>query len=534
MVTFFIVLLTLFLTLFSVAVMSFIAMAAPVGPWIDVTLVLLGMLFVKVFFRKLSTFKTAEILGYSTAASAIGGSVATACGFGFPTLYFLKPDIFAALLENPIQFISLISALIIVAGGLGMIIAHAWAPTFLADTTMNFPIGQMTYSLMSVGNNIHKAYELMAGLLSAAAFSVIQIVTQVIPKKFMLLKQYSFGYWVLPQIILRPDWIFMLIAIGFVTGHVIAIPLAVGVLIKFLAADPLHQNFFCTLPVDDFFFAFCSGIMIQSTFLSLLEFPHYIYSFFKKNTTSSRALFDHIQLGYIQAGLGIIFLAATVLFFSVLNFSLLSQFYLVSLTALFTYQIAIIGGKTGLAPIGRFATWVMVPFLMLFGFDALQVTVVATFVEISGMVVVDTLFGRKMAQLASLDNKKMILYQIGGLILSALLVGLIFWLLITHFGLGATSPLIAQRCQARALLINASGFDLKVMLLGIACGFGLKFIKINSTLVLGGLLLPIDFSLLLIIGGLSTYLVKDREAYTPFWSGVFAASALFMLLKTLL
>ena len=213
----------------------------------------------------------------------------------------------------------------------------------------------------------------------------------------------------------------------------------------------------------------------------------------------------------------------------------MSQFYLLLFTALCTYQIAIIGGKTGLAPIGRFATWVMVPFLMLFGFDALQVTIVATFVEISGMVVVDTLFGRKMAQLAELDYfKKIILYQIGGLLLSALTVGIVFWLLITHFGLGATSPLIAQRCQARALLINASHFDYMVMLMGIACGFGLKYIKINSTLVLGGLLLPIDFSLLLIIGGLSTYLVKDREAYTPYWSGVFAASALFMLVRTLL
>ena len=112
-------------------------------------------------------------------------------------------------------------------------------------------------------------------------------------------------------------------------------------------------------------------------------------------------------------------------------------------------------------------------------------------------------------------------------------MGIIFWLLISYFGLGAASPLIAQRCQARALLINASHFNYIVMLIGIACGFGLKYIKINSTLVLGGLLLPIDFSLLLILGGLATYLVKDREEYVPFWSGVFAASALFMLLKTL-
>jgi hypothetical protein len=534
MVTFFIILLTFFLSLFSVAVMSFIAMAVPVGPWIDVTLVLLGMFFIKLFFRNISVTKNNEILGYSTAASAIGGSVATACGFAFPTLYFLKPDLFAALLGNPIHFVSIIALLILSAGGLGMFIAHLCAPTFLADSSMSFPIGQMTYSLMSVGSNIHKAYELMAGLGTVLVVNVIQFFTTILPEKIILLKKFSLGYFVLPTVVLRSDWVLMLLAIGFVTGHVIAVPLAIGVLIKFFAADPLHQSFFCNLPVEDFFFAFCSGIVLQSTFLSMIELPKYLYNFLKKNNKKPSVLFDGIRLDYIQLATLIAFLLITALFLWSINFSFISQFYLLLFTALCTYQIAIIGGKTGLAPIGRFATWVMVPFLMLFGFDALQVTVVATFVEISGMVVVDTLFGRKMAQLAQLDNKKMVMYQIAGLLLSALTVGIVFWLLITHFGLGATSPLIAQRCQARALLINASSFNYVVMLLGIACGFGLRFVKINSTLVLGGLLLPIDFSLLLIIGGLSTYLVKDREKFTPYWSGVFAASALFMLLKTLL
>ncbi len=533
MVNFFIIVLAFFLSLFSVAVMSFITMAVPVGPWIDVTLVLLGMFFIRVFFKNISITKNNEILGYSTAASAIGGSVATACGFAFPTLYFLKPDLFAVILSNPVHFVSIIALLVFCAGGLGMFIAHLCAPAFLADTTMAFPIGQMTYSLMSVGNNIHKAYELMAGLGTVLFVNAIQFFTTILPEKIILLKKHAIGYFVLPSVVLRSDWVLMLLAIGFVTGHVIAIPLAIGVLIKFFAADPLHQTFFCTLTVEDFFFAFCSGIVLQSTFMSMVELPSYLYNFFKKNRKSAIA-FDGVRLGYLQLAVLITFLVITMLFLWSINFSFISQFYLLLFTALCTYQIAVIGGKTGLAPIGRFATWVMVPFLMLFGFDALQITVVATFVEISGMVVVDTLFGRKMAQLAGLDSKKMALYQIGGLILSALTVGIIFWLLISHFGLGATSPLIAQRCQARALLINAGSFNYIVMLLGVACGFGLKFVKINSTLVLGGLLLPIDFSLLLIIGGLSTYVVKDREAYTPYWSGVFAASALFMLLKTLL
>ncbi len=533
MVTFFIVLLTFFLTFFSVGVMSFITMASPVGPWIDVTLVLLGMFLVKIFFRNLSLVKTTQVLGYSTAASSIGGSVATACGFAFPTLYFLKPDVFMQLLHAPVTFVTFLGGLILTAGGFGMLMAHICAPRFLADTTMSFPIGQMTYSLMSVTSSIKKAYELIAGLILALVFNGIHLFTDVLPKKMVVWQARTISWWTIPTLVVRSEWVLMLLAIGFVTGHVIAIPLAIGVVIKFLMADPIHQQFFCTIKADDFFFAFCSGIVLQSTFMSLIELPQYLYSFFKQKKNRGTTFFASLPVNFAYWGIIILLFIPTFIFLWQLNFSILSQLYLLLFTALCTYQIAIIGSKTGLAPVGRFATWVMVPFLLLFGFDPVQITVVATFVEISGMVVVDTLFGRKMAQLAQLDSKKIIYYQLAGLIASSLLVGIVFWLLISHFGLGTSSPLIVQRCQARALLINASHFDYLVMVLGIVCGFGLKYIRINSTLVLGGLLLPIDFSLLLIIGGLATYLVKNRENYVPFWSGVFAASALFMLLKTL-
>lgn len=532
MVTFLIAFLTLILTIFSVSVMSFIAMAVPVGPWIDVTLVLLSSIVVKLFFHKLSSSKSTAVIGYSTAAASIGGSVATACGFAFPTLYFLNPDIFATFLQMPVYFVATVAGLTLVAGGMGMLIANLCAPTFLADPGMSFPIGQMLYSLMSASNNAKKAYELVAGIATAVVFSALQLFTTIIPRKLVLMREYVWHYFTLPHVVVRSDWMLMLLAIGFVTGHVIAIPLLVGVVIKFLVADPIHHHIFCNLVAEDFFFAFCSGIVVQSTFMSIIELPHIIMNFFKK-TKIKRFALSPVAVNYVLGATVLVLSIMSICFFSYFSFSLPAQFYLIVCTALCTYQIAIIGGKTGLAPIGRFATWVMVPFLMLFGFDPIQVTLVATCVEISGMVVVDTLFGRKMGQLAHLDTKKLIIYQIVGLLLSAVLVGGIFWLLISHFGLGATSPLIVQRCQARALLINASNFNAYVMILGIVIGFFLRGIKINSTLVLGGLLLPIDFSLLLIAGGLVSYVIQDRDKFTPFWSGVFAASALCMVLRTL-
>jgi hypothetical protein len=62
-------------------------------------------------------------------------------------------------------------------------------------------------------------------------------------------------------------------------------------------------------------------------------------------------------------------------------------------------------------------------------------------------------------------------------------------------------------------------------------GYFLKCMKINSALVLGGLLMPFNYSLGLILGGLSTSLVKNRQEWEPFWSGVYVSNAVLMLVK---
>jgi len=174
----------------------------------------------------------------------------------------------------------------------------------------------------------------------------------------------------------------------------------------------------------------------------------------------------------------------------------------------------------------------MVPGLLLFGFNALQITLLATFVEIAGIVAVNMMFGQKVAQLAAIDSKKMWTYQWLGLVVSAVSTGIIFWLLITHFGLGS-SELIAMRAQSRAVLVQAFTFNYWVMILGFIFSYSLKYIGINPTLVFGGLLMGLDTSLMLIAGGLSTYAVKHKEDHYPFWSGVYATTSLWIFIKML-
>ena len=72
-----------FLSLLSTAAMSYSSMATPIGPWIGPTLVLCAMLIFSIIGRG----ATSTNLALVTSAGSVGGILATAVGFSFPTLY---------------------------------------------------------------------------------------------------------------------------------------------------------------------------------------------------------------------------------------------------------------------------------------------------------------------------------------------------------------------------------------------------------------------------------------------------------------
>ena len=62
----------------------------------------------------------------------------------------------------------------------------------------------------------------------------------------------------------------------------------------------------------------------------------------------------------------------------------------------------------------------------------------------------------------------------------------------------------------------------------------LKYIKLNPMLVLGGLLMPINITLGLVVGGLFALIPQEREDWYPFWSGVFASNSIWMFIRAML
>ena len=202
-------------------------------------------------------------------------------------------------------------------------------------------------------------------------------------------------------------------------------------------------------------------------------------------------------------------------------------------TIICAYQIAAIAGRIGMALVGRYATFVMVPGMLLFGFNAVQLVLISTLVEICGGVTTDVLFGRKLAQLAGIDRGLMKRYQYFGLVISSLIIGVVFWFLVSHFQLGS-DQLFAQKAQSRQLLVAVRQFDPYVLLIGALFGFLLQKIRINPALVFGGLLMPINLVVGLVLGGLCTLCTSDKEAWFPFWSGIYAANSLWMLLQAIM
>lgn len=527
------IIISILLSVFSTIVMSYIALATPIGPWIAPTLV-----FIVLLFSRLCSKITPASMAYAVSAGSIGGIMATACAFSFPTIYFLDPKTFGMWMESPLFFSSMLGIFSFLAGAFGFLIADVSEKTLIIEQNLSFPVGQLTYKMIMAQQQIHKAYELVAGFCASIFFSFLQggilLAHSIIPKTITLLPATHFLIFSIPRMVINLDIAPMIWAIGFVTGHVIALPLAVGALANIFFAHPIQKMFFSHVSSMEFTLAFCSGIVLFITLMSIIGMPQQIINGIKKGVKKLEKKTNIVQhfLHMRILMFSIIMISLLILFLSYFEFPWYVQLYLIVCSAITTYQIAAIAGRIGLALLGRFATFVMVPAMLIFNLNYVHLIFIATFVEMSGGVAADILFGRKLAQLADISYTRMRQYQLLGLVISSASIGIIFWMLINHFGLGSPE-LFAYRAQSRQLLIQAQQFDYIVLLVGGFFGMGLHYLKLNPMLVLGGLLMPLDMTFGLVIGGFLAYLAQDKEQYYPFWSGVFAGNSICMLLRAI-
>ena len=549
--------------LFSSMILAYVSIVTMIGPWIAPTLVLVASILLKFRFkRKPHDIENKEIALIQTVGS-VGALVAVALGFTLPTLYFLDEKLFNSWLAAPVYFCGLVTAAVLSSGILGMYLAKMFGEKLIYRDKLKFPVSLLIHKMITSQSQGKQVRNMFTGFFSSAAFCFVRDgifhVKGLLPKTLYLFPS-MFGRELALSMFNGPT----LLAVGFTTGAVIATPLIVGMLSKYLVLYPINNhslylpfNFFAVQNSRSFTIAFCSGLVLAEAALGVTRYPKIIWNTVKGyiNVEKIKKTIREIMLRNMSSGIvevpsekpnndivskhnirkaleAVLVLSASFAFLTYLKFSILSQIFILSLTIIATYQISIMGGTIGLIPFGRFATFVMIPTMLLFKLDYVQITFLCVFVNVSSAVASDLLFDYKVGELCGIKFKRIRQYQWLGLIITALSMGGILWLLFTSFQIG-TPELFAQRGKTRALLVlsifNATAFNYKVLIAGALYGYGLKRLKVSPALVLGGILMPNNISIGLILGGLGSKLFKNPESHFPLWSGVFAGESTWVL-----
>ena len=84
-------------------------------------------------------------------------------------------------------------------------------------------------------------------------------------------------------------------------------------------------------------------------------------------------------------------------------------------------------------PFGRFTTFVMIPVLVFFRLDYVQLTVLCMFTNICFGAATDLLSDYKVGELSGIPFHRIRHYQWLGLVVTSVSMGFILWLLFTHF-----------------------------------------------------------------------------------------------------
>lgn len=533
---FFAVMLGALLSVLSTAVMSYISMATPIGPWIAPTLAL----FTMIIARGVPRFFSITDSALSVISASIGGILATACGFSFPALYFLQKPLFESWLSKPFFFMGILSGLCATAGVLAFWLADCLEPLVCKKDALPFPIAQLVARLLEAGKKtLKQSYFLVCGLASAVSYAIV-VSLEYIPRTIVGMYAVSLGVFHIPELAFNTTIIPMLLAIGYVTGKVIALPLLVGACARIFMLEPLHAWLVPSLSFIEWTLAWCSGMILIGTCIDMMGLCKRWLAITRRwviaRLTNHELLYSDYQLqtkenGYKLAWLGIIILG-TYAWLYMFSFSFITVVYLVLGSLMCGYQIVLIAGKIGLAPMGRFATFMMMPALIVFSVNETQAIVISTFVELCCGITVDLLVGRVIAQSMNIQKNIVRRFQYMGLLISTCCVGVVFFYLISYCTLGSCQ-LFAYKAQARQLLLTAHTFDVRVLCMGALFGYILNRMRINPGLVLGGLLMPLNISIGLIIGGIAALMITDYEQGVPFWSGVFAGSSLLIVINAL-
>lgn len=541
------------LSILASAILLYISIATMIGPWIAPTLILISSLIFTIF--KKQDLDTPKQLVMISALASGGGIVAVGVGFSLPMLYFLAPESFNALIATPWNFIAHVGGTILLAGSFGIFIGKFLSKTLLRKEDLTFPISKIAHQIASSQSRASETRSLFNGLsitlLVCALRDGIFSFKGIITKDLTLISTATTGP------IIFSIWP-TLWSIGFTTGLASTIPLLIGLIARYTVLFPINHHsvflpfsLFEPLREESFITAFCAGMIVSDMILSWLRNPKEVIQYVKSYVAQIRSpktpLLSSIILHPIKAfwaedvSLKILiksiyriepFLASAsfFFFFSYLKFSILAQLVILAAMLIGLYEINRLCGKIGLLQIGRFSAFILIPMVILFKINPLQMTGLIIFFNVAAAVSSDLLFDYKTADLSASSRDSVHGLQWIGLIISSITIAVVCYMLFTGLTLGS-EELFAHRGRTKALLVQSLHFNHYVVSAGFLFGCILKRFRISPTMAFGGIIMPSQITLGFVFGGLLSKLAgKKRDSFLPFCSGVFATETLWLLI----
>jgi hypothetical protein len=258
-------LLSILFALFSSIVMTYLTIATPIGPWMGPTLALFSLAFFSCVKDKSASRMILPVL-----AGSVGGIIATAVGFSYGTIFFVDKDYFNALQQQPIQFFVALFSLIAAATCVGHIVACYARTSFLEKEKLAFPIGMLQWDIVSAGKDANRFKALCFGGALTTVYVGLQKL-KYLSNSLKIFAERSIGIVTIPKLIFDLSQFPMLVAIGFVAGGDITIPLLVGMLSNIFLVEPLRNLFFMDMSISNVMFSFCSGIVIVGALQSIRD-----------------------------------------------------------------------------------------------------------------------------------------------------------------------------------------------------------------------------------------------------------------------
>jgi hypothetical protein len=327
----------------------------------------------------------------------------------------------------------------------------------------------------------------------------------------------------------------MLISIGFVAGRFSTVSLLIGIVSRKLSLYAKNQ-YFISSPDKEFIVTFCSGVFLALIITQVLlyifknrgnEYQAFTLSGFFSSVV--RRLNSKYKVILFVGGLFI-----PIVFLHAWSVSWMAQVYLLFALLAVAYYVCVIVAKIGVLDLSVFIWLILLPLSYLYSGNQLtSVVCVSVFSMLCIGLVVDLLFSYKLAELSNISYGRILRYQILGFLVAVISSGFIIWGYLNIFKLGSFD-LLAESAQEFNVMIQFGTYDHSVVIVGFVFGLFLRLIVPEPLVVVGAMLMPTTVTFWLVLAGAFSYFINNCQRFYPFWFGVYASHALWMMIWALI